>query len=110
MPILFPGGDSAEAIVAFARKLAEDFERLTADGSPSRSDLATAPVIDLWRPAPRILLALAGTVTGHPILRDGRPTITSQLFAYDEAAGWARTWSRYYALGRRREAPTEPWL
>jgi len=106
MAILFPGADSAESIIDCANRLATDIERLVADGSPSAADLSSAPVLDHWRPAPRILTCLAGMVTGHPIVRDGRMMLTSQLFAIDEEARWARSWSRLYSLRSPGDPPT----
>ncbi|WP_428990946.1 DUF6634 family protein [Methylocapsa aurea] len=49
--------------------------------------------------ARRITPALAGAVAGHPALGD-RSIVTSDLCALDAAAGWARTSSRFYRLGR----------
>ncbi|MFN3973469.1 MAG: DUF6634 family protein [Gemmobacter sp.] len=46
-------------------------------------------------------LALAGTVTGHALLREGRPIVTSNLVCLNEDARLARTMSRWYRLGRR---------
>lgn len=46
-------------------------------------------------------LALAGTVTGHALLREGRPIVTSNLVCLNEDARLAHTMSRWYRLGRR---------
>lgn len=43
---------------------------------------------------------LFGRVTGHPLLRKGARIYTSPYLQVDPAAGWARTWSRFYRLGR----------
>ena len=63
---------------------------------------------------------LYGRVTGHPRLREGARIYTSPYFQVDPEAGWARTWSRIYKLGRydrrflaemvmdRVVGPTEP--
>ncbi|MBO9429629.1 DUF6634 family protein [Sulfitobacter sp. R18_1] len=72
-----------------------------ADGGPSETNLAEAPVLNYWRPhvsrhgAP----ILWGMVSGHPTLASGWIT-TSQLVAIDANRGWARTASRWYKLGR----------
>jgi hypothetical protein len=67
---------------------------------PKRSDLESAPRLDEWC---AILiageLALIGTVRGHPDIPDGRTITTSALLAFDMKGGWARTFSRFYALG-----------
>lgn len=46
-------------------------------------------------------LALIGTVTDHPRLRDGRTIVTSNLVVVHVDAGLARTMSRWYRLGDR---------
>jgi hypothetical protein len=72
-----------------------------ADGGPSETDLAEAPVLNYWRPhvsrhgAP----ILWGMVSGHPTLAGGWIT-TSQLVAFDANLGWARTASRWYVLAQ----------
>jgi len=93
-------GESPEAIIYKARALAEDFERLIRSGAPNEIDLAAAPILDFWTPAIRQSAALAGVVAGHALIRDGKMALTSHLFAIDRDHGWARTWSRYYRLGR----------
>jgi len=49
---------------------------------------------------PRMRPALAGATTGHPLLGDCPIIRTSELFAIDADRGWARTYSRFYRLGR----------
>jgi hypothetical protein len=99
MSIRFFGADPYSTI-ADAQRLTDDLDLLVGHGRPTDADLAGAPVIDLWRPAIRQCSTLIGLVTGHPLIGNGRPTLTSHLFAIDAEAGWARTWSRYYRLGR----------
>jgi outer membrane protease len=71
-----------------------------ADRGPSENDFTGAPVLKYWRPhvsrhgAP----ILWGIASGHPRLKGGWIT-TSQLVAIDVDQGWARTASRWYALG-----------
>jgi hypothetical protein len=103
MPVLFPGGDARPSSAAL-RRLADDLDRLAGDGHPTASDLRGAPLLDCWRRALRPTDALIGFVTGHPNLRDGRPTLTSDLFAIGE--GFARTFNRWYRLGD--ELPPAP--
>ncbi|MGA0613337.1 DUF6634 family protein [Paracoccus sp. KR1-242] len=72
-----------------------------AEAGPTGADLINAPVIDHWRPlrSGSHTIALWGNVSGHPLL--GRDTATtSPLLAINVQAGWARTKSRWYALGR----------
>lgn len=63
------------------------------------------PMLEDWFPAivPEKTeeLALIGTVTGHPRLRDGRPIVTSNVVMLNVDAGLARTVSRWYRLGDR---------
>ncbi|WGR63110.1 ATP-dependent Lon protease (plasmid) [Paracoccus ferrooxidans] len=72
-----------------------------AEAGPTEADLTDAPVIDHWRPlrSGSRTIVLWGYVSGHPLL--GRDTTTtSPLLAIDVEAGWARTKSRWYNLGR----------
>lgn len=86
-------------------ELRAEFDRLLlaielAETGPSDPDLATAPLIDMWRPlmANQFCVSLWGFVTDHPEL--GRDyTTTSALIALDQQRGWARTWNRWYRLG-----------
>ncbi|WP_018000169.1 DUF6634 family protein [Paracoccus sp. N5] len=76
-----------------------------AEVGPSDADLAQAPVLSDWKAAisPGGHIMLWGEVTDHPLL--GTTSITtSQLIAIDAEAGWARTASRWYRLGRSIEA------
>ena len=100
MPILLPSPDAGglRALADQADNLVDALRRLAA-GAPNRADLADAPVLDCWRPASRFAPALLGLVDGHPIIGANRTTLTSELFAIDTDAGWARTWSRWYRLG-----------
>ena len=76
-----------------------------AEAGPSEADLAQAPVLSDWKAAisPGGHVMLWGEVTDHPLL--GNASIhTSQLIAIDPEAGWARTASRWYRLGRSFDA------
>ena len=79
--------------------------RAIAAAGPSDADLVTAPVLTNWSPAisPRGHVLLWGEVIGHPVLSSDHIT-TSQLIAIDAEAGWARTASRWYRLGRSIDA------
>lgn len=76
--------------------------------TPSADDLATAPFLDEW--------FAVGVLTGRPLLvgmATGHPTTgnkeihTSAVLKIDLEAGYARTQSRWYRLGRPR-AETQP--
>ncbi len=76
-----------------------------AEAGPSEADLAQAPVLSDWKAAisPGGHVMLWGEVTDHPLL--GNASIhTSQLIAIDPEAGWTRTASRWYRLGRSIDA------
>lgn len=75
---------------------------------PSPSDLITAPRLERWKTISHSKTTrLQGEVTGHPTLHDQR-IITSPLLAVNEAEKWARTSSRFYALGEPAfRQPTE---
>jgi hypothetical protein len=61
-----------------------------------------APILDQWRFAIRPVTSLVGLSTGHPRLPgDRRSIITSEIFLISEELGWARSYSRWYRLGRR---------
>ncbi|WP_199261141.1 DUF6634 family protein [Paracoccus binzhouensis] len=72
-----------------------------AEAGPSDADLAHAPVLSDWKAAisPGGHVILWGEVADHPLLGTSSIT-TSQLIAINPEAGWARTASRWYRLGR----------
>lgn len=102
MSISFPGGENPVATVERLRALADDLERLTMF-TPSAEALSEAPELRRWIHWRRSVPALVGRVHGHPIVGD-RAAVTSEVFAIDEAAGWVRTFSRFYVLGRSADA------
>ncbi len=96
MTVLFPrAGLSPDDLAAAARRLADDLAFLAAGRAPDPGALADAPVLDLWRPARRPAVALLGFAGAKRTVR-----LTTELFAIDSDAQWARTFSRWYALGR----------
>lgn len=62
------------------------------------------PVLEFWDLGFRGSRCLTGLSSGHPILYGDRRIVTSDLIAFSEELGWARTLSRWYRLGQR--APT----
>lgn len=81
--------------VARLRVLADDLERLTVF-TPAAEQIDGAPVLHDWQTQFRPSLALVGNVEGH---LGPRTVLTSEIFAYDGNAGWARTFNRFYKLG-----------
>ncbi|MFC3058364.1 DUF6634 family protein [Paenirhodobacter populi] len=71
------------------------------EAGPTVADLTNAPYLDRWITMREFTgrIVLFGDVTGHPLLHD-TGIVTSQLFGIDAKAGWARTLSRWYRLGR----------
>jgi hypothetical protein len=60
-----------------------------------------APILEDWRLALRPVKCLVGRSTGHPRLPgERRPIVTSEIFLISEEFGWARSYSRWYRLGR----------
>ncbi|WP_430254853.1 DUF6634 family protein [Neorhizobium sp. DAR64872/K0K18] len=82
------------AVVDLARDL-NDLENGTFDFSV----LGSAPIIDEFRIAHRTIPCLAGQISNHPLLRDGKSSVTSQIFYMDPHKRAARTFSRWYRLG-----------
>lgn len=96
---LFTTYDRLTGMANALARLASDVAYLSDNGAPSESMLSSAPILNSWAPAIAPTICLVGSVSGHPRL-GCRPLIhTSELFAMDELAGWARTWSRWYRLG-----------
>lgn len=71
-----------------------------AQTDPTPEILADAPVLRDWLAALDFagVPCLAGTVTGHPRLDDGKRIFTSVLVALDPGGEWARSRSRWYRL------------
>lgn len=71
-----------------------------AQTDPTPEALADAPVLRDWLAAIDFagVPCLAGTVTGHPRLGDGKRIFTSVLIALDPGGKWARSRSRWYRL------------
>jgi hypothetical protein len=85
------------------RRLLSDLDRIRAGTGPTADELAGAPVLDNWALTVRLTSCLAGEVRGHPLLGDRRLISTSEIFAIDPRGFWARTYSRFYALGLSSE-------
>lgn len=100
--MLSPDAYHLEILAAQTRALAIELERLVNGRAPT---LDEAPRLDHWRLAHRSVPMLMGRVHGHPILGNHRQIHTSQLYAMDPEAGWARTPSRYYRLGKPWDGP-----
>lgn len=82
-------------------RLLSDFRDLRRGGMPAQAILDAAPLLDTWSFATSPAPCLVGLSFGHPVLEgSARPICTSPLWILAPEAGWARTHSRYYRLGR----------
>jgi hypothetical protein len=99
MSIVFPCGGDPAATVGYLRALAADLEAMTV--FTPREELEEAPRLENWSIVTRPVTAIEGLITGHPLLGDGRQVATSEVYAIDASARWARTFSRFYVLGAR---------
>lgn len=87
----------ADRLVALAR----DLRGIAEGASPTHAELDSAPVLDQWRYCERTMVSMVGNLVGHPRLPDGA-VHTTEIWAISLEQGWARTLSRYYALGSQR--------
>jgi len=100
MTIVFPHHqDSLAGLAARLRRLANDLDRLVADGRPSAADMAGAPVLSRVRMDANQNPGLRGVVSGHPDLPEGEWVDTTDLYAVDYHGAWARTWDGWFSLG-----------
>ncbi|PZR12913.1 MAG: hypothetical protein DI532_12140 [Azospirillum brasilense] len=81
--------------------LAQDLRAIAKGAAPSPSELEDAPVLDQWQYSQRSMTSMVGNLVGHPRLRDGA-VHTTEVWAISTTQGWARTLSRFYALGSQR--------
>ncbi len=82
------------------RRLAYDLNDIRQGRHPGRKILEQAPTIEDGRLAARPTVCLTGRVSGHPHVREDGIVVTTDLWVIAPALGYARTLSRFYALGR----------
>ena len=72
-----------------------------AEARPSVAEIAEAPILERWRVliSPQGTPVIWGQVSGHPRLDDTMIS-TSRLIALNQRAGWARSISRWFRLGK----------
>jgi hypothetical protein len=63
------------------------------------ASLSSLPFIDDFKVVHRTIPCLAGLVSNHPFVSDGRQAVTSQIFYMDPHMRAARTLNRWYRLG-----------
>ena len=84
----------ARARIAF--RLAADLARIRDGSGPTAEELSLAPLIEDWITVPVVGTGLRGTVEGMP-----GPVSTGELFILDTHVGFARTFGRFYRLGKQ---------
>jgi hypothetical protein len=99
------GSPELEFEIERLRRLADDLDGIQHGRHPGRKVLSTAPRIEGWHLAVRPTACLTGCVFGHPWIKEGGIGITTDLWAIAPALGYARTLSRFYVLGERKDAP-----
>lgn len=82
------------------RELLRDLENIRVGQHPGQRMLADAATLDNWEVTVRPEPCLTGVIHGHPRIEDGRSAITTELWLLAPTLGYARTLSRFYALGR----------
>jgi hypothetical protein len=82
------------------RGLVHALEGIRRGRHPGKAALAAFPKITSWRAISRPDPCLTGTMFNHPTIADGRQGITTGLWVLAPALGYARTVTRFYALGR----------
>ncbi len=90
-------GMSRASLVDCLRRLADDLE----DVEQSLERQAPRAAMNSWTLGKRSVPCLIGRPLGHPVISDGKPACSSELFYLDPERGIARTMSRWYRLGTR---------
>ena len=80
-------------------RLIVDLKSLADGGVPSARTLAASPLLEQYQMRSGRGLSLAGHCVDHPNLI-GPAIYTSNLWVLAPHHGWARTYSRFYRLGR----------
>lgn len=96
---------AADSEISKLERLVTDLKAIRDGEAPTARELAAAPILDRYHHTLGTVPMLVGQATGHPRLPGmGRPIHTSQLWVYGNDVGWARTYSRWYRLGRPADA------
>ncbi|WP_426122891.1 hypothetical protein [Pararhizobium sp. PWRC1-1] len=91
-------------LVARLRDLADDLEGFHVHGHIPE----IAVEIEDWVLLRRAVPCLAGRMSGHPTVRNGHAGATTELFVFEPEAGIARTFNRWYRLGRPQSGKRHP--
>jgi hypothetical protein len=90
---------SPGALIDDLGRLCSDISWLQIEGQPADAVIRTSPILNRWSVGVLPATCLIGSVSGHPLLGDRPRVRTTEVFAFDLVAGWARTRSRFYRLG-----------
>lgn len=91
---------SPQEMIDAYRRLADDLERFAVLGPKS---IVSSATISDWVIAKRAVPVLVGTITGHPNIKSGNAGFTTEIVFWDERQNLARTFNRWYRLGRPLE-------
>jgi hypothetical protein len=95
-----------ESEIIRLRGLVQALDDIRRGRHPDGATLASCPKLHDWQVIRRPDPCLTGVMFNHPHIPDGRPGVTTGLWVLAPDLGYARTMSRYYALGRQdRGAP-----
>jgi hypothetical protein len=89
-----------ESEIRRLRGLVHALEDIRRGRHPDKAALTFFPKITSWRTIPRPDPCLTGVMFNHPTIADGRQGVTTGLWVLAPALGYARTVTRFYALGR----------
>lgn len=95
-------GDSSYPLYPWQEleRVVTDLKAISAGMAPTEANLGEAPTLIRWAHSVMPMPCLVGYVEDHPQLGDGRLISTSLLWCIDYERRWARTHSRWYALGQ----------
>jgi hypothetical protein len=82
-------------------RLVQDLDDIRRGRHPGKARLASCPTIHEWQGITRPDPCLTGIMFNHPTIPDGRQGVTTGLWVLAPTLGYARTISRFYALGRK---------
>ena len=83
------------------RGLVQDLDDIRRGCHPDKVRLASCPTIQDWQGITRPDPCLTGIMFNHPTIADGRQGVTTGLWVLAPTLGYARTLTRFYALGRK---------
>jgi hypothetical protein len=108
-PTLLRGNNLSGSILTNVENLkclAQDMAQISSGKFDFSSIGGQCPRLDQIAIAQKAIPCLAGIMTGHPSIEDGRHAVTSQVFYLDPERGYARTYSRWYIIGEMMRIPT----